>query len=115
MKTLARLTLVLCAIAAPTLSFAQINQAPITRAQVNAELARMEQAGYDPTEVSVYYPADVQAAEAKIEKQKQQAAGGIGGIAEGGTSASGTHTERHASATSSCVGSGISCNVYFGA
>jgi Domain of unknown function (DUF4148) len=114
MKTLARLTLVLCAIAAPTLSFAQSNQAPLTRAQVRADLARLEQAGYDPGAVSVNYPADLEAAEAKIAAQKQHATGAVGGIAEAGTSAAGTHAERPAAATSSCVGPASFCNPYFG-
>src|SRR3978361_855194 len=53
-------------LAAPALSFAQSN-APVTRAEVRADLVRVEQAGYTPSSGDeANYPADVQAAEAKI-------------------------------------------------
>ncbi|MFK4448096.1 hypothetical protein ABH944_008253 [Caballeronia udeis] len=50
----------------PVLASAQENSAPITRAQVRAELIALENAGYHPNKSSPYYPADIQAAEAKI-------------------------------------------------
>lgn len=47
MKTLLKIAALSALVAAPTLSFAQQNQ-PLTRAQVIAELAQYEQAGYRP-------------------------------------------------------------------
>jgi len=47
MKTLARLTLVLCAIAPPALSFAQPNNDPMTRTEARADLVRGERIGLE--------------------------------------------------------------------
>jgi hypothetical protein len=69
MKTLIALSLAVSALVAPALSFAQ-TQAPLTRAQVYADLVRVERAGYNPTTSDdATYPADIQAAEAKIAAQ----------------------------------------------
>jgi hypothetical protein len=48
MKTFISLTLAACAFASPALSFAQSANVPVTRAQVYADLVRVEQAGYSP-------------------------------------------------------------------
>ncbi len=64
MKTLNLLAAALVAV--PALTFAQSIQAPVTRAQVVADLVRVEKAGYDPAANSDNYPADIQAAEAKV-------------------------------------------------
>ncbi|MGO4328172.1 DUF4148 domain-containing protein [Cupriavidus sp. 2TAF22] len=75
MKALVRTVLISCALAVPALSFAQSVQAPLTRAEVRADLIRLEQAGYrpgggdDPT-----YPQDIQAAEAKVQAEDAAAA-----------------------------------------
>jgi hypothetical protein len=53
-------------LAAPTLSFAQVSNAPVTRAEVKADLVQVEQAGYNPARNDLNYPADIQAAEARI-------------------------------------------------
>jgi hypothetical protein len=53
-------------LAAPTLSFAQVTNAPVTRAEVKADLVQVEQAGYNPARNDLNYPADIQAAEARI-------------------------------------------------
>ncbi|WP_175873416.1 DUF4148 domain-containing protein [Burkholderia sp. BCC0397] len=46
--------------------------APLTRAQVRDELMRLEAAGYDPAKGDEgEYPADIQAAEAKLAEQDQ--------------------------------------------
>jgi len=77
-------------IAAPVASFAQSSQ-PVSRAQVHAELAQVEKAGYDPRDY-VHYPENLQAAEAKVAAQNatvQAAVSGYGGAADG-ASRSGT-------------------------
>jgi hypothetical protein len=52
--------------AAPVVSFAQ-STGPVTRAQVQAELAALEQVGYDPSRgEDVHYPDDIQAALARL-------------------------------------------------
>ncbi|RQR40498.1 MULTISPECIES: DUF4148 domain-containing protein [unclassified Burkholderia] len=52
-------------------AFAQSN-APLTRAQVREELIRLEAAGYDPSKGDDgEYPADIQAAQAKLAEQDQ--------------------------------------------
>lgn len=65
MKTL-NLLAAAALVAVPALTFAQSIQAPVTRAQVVADLVRVEKAGYDPAGNSDNYPADIQAAEAKV-------------------------------------------------
>src|SRR5260370_11054012 len=75
MKTLVCLTLAVSALASPALSFAQSAPSPVTRAQVRAELVRLEQAGYIPGTGDAYYPVDIQAAEAKIAAQDSQQLG----------------------------------------
>ena len=49
MKMLISPTLAVSALASPALSFAQASTAPATRAQVDADLVRIEQAGYMPS------------------------------------------------------------------
>ncbi|KMZ12827.1 hypothetical protein BHUM_00090c [Candidatus Burkholderia humilis] len=53
--------------AAPLAAFAQSEG--LTCTQVKQDLQRMEQAGYNPSERDVFYPNDIQAAEAKINAQ----------------------------------------------
>lgn len=69
MKTLIYAALVAGALATPVLSFAQEATAPMTRAEVQADLVRVEQAGYRPNTKDVYYPADIQAADARLAAQ----------------------------------------------
>ena len=92
MKSLIRLTLAASALAIPALSFAQ-SAAPLTRAQVYQDLVRVEQAGYIPGESDdANYPADIQAAEAKIAEQNDHTTNeAVGGTSTNGTSQSGTH------------------------
>jgi hypothetical protein len=74
MKALIRATLAAAVAisAVPSLAFAQATtapdttNAPITRAEVRADLIRVEQAGYRPSDSDINYPADIQAAEARI-------------------------------------------------
>jgi hypothetical protein len=60
-------------LAAPVASFAQSNQ-PLTRAQVREELIQVEKAGYNPATANDYdYPANIQAAEARVAAQNGNA------------------------------------------
>ena len=116
MKTLACLVLASCALASPVVSFAQ-STAPVTRAQVRAELIRLEQAGYrvgDGDQTT--YPEQIQAAEAKIAAQDSQQEGNsdVGGTTTNGTSASGSVQHVSKPSPSSCVGPASYCNLFFG-
>lgn len=57
-------------------SFAQsvdTSQRPKTRAEVRAELVRLEQAGYNPATANDYdYPQNIQAAEARVAREDAQ-------------------------------------------
>lgn len=80
MKAYVRTLVVACALAAPALSFAQTDGAvngPLTRAQVRADLVRLEQAGYEPGMDDPYYPDNLQAAEARLAQQRGAAEGGV--------------------------------------
>jgi len=99
MKALVSTLLVACVLAAPAAAFAQTANpanAPVTRAQVVADLARLEQAGYRPVANDLNYPDDIQHAEAVVAQeqaqQTQQAAPGstaVGGVAMTGSSDAG--------------------------
>ncbi|WP_233806906.1 DUF4148 domain-containing protein [Paraburkholderia sp. HP33-1] len=93
MKALVSAMLVACALAAPVAAFAQTANAPVTHAQVVADLVRLEQAGYRPTASDPYYPADIQRAEAIVaQQQAQNAAPGsaaVGGVSMKGSADSG--------------------------
>ena len=86
MKSLIQAVVVAAALADPVAVFAQSSQ-PVTRAQVRAELVQLEKAGYNPARgQDPYYPADVQAAEAKVAAQNG-ATSGYGGVASGSSDA----------------------------
>lgn len=90
MKSLIQAVAVAVAIVAPVVSFAQSN-APVTRAQVRAELAQLEKAGYSPARGDdANYPDNVLAAEAKVAAQNSA----VGGIANG-SAASGAPVAAH--------------------
>jgi hypothetical protein len=89
MKALIFFTLAVSALASPALSFAHPPSGQLTRAQVRADLIRVEQAGYTPLQgEDPHYPADIQAAEAKIAEQDgaRLAADAVGGAAQTGSS-----------------------------
>ena len=90
--------------------------APITRAQVRAELIRLEEAGYHVGDGDqTTYPAQIQAAEAKIAVQdNQQAANNAVGGTINGTSAADGHLNLPNPSQSSCVGPASCCSVFFG-
>ena len=74
------------ALAAPVAVFAQVN-APVSRAEVRAELVQIEKAGYNPARANPNaYPADIQAAEARVAAENH-AAGGYGGVVNGASEA----------------------------
>lgn len=69
MKSLIQAVAIAAILAAPVASFAQSNQ-PLTRAEVRAQLVQLEKAGYRPAAGrDPYYPADIQAAEARVAAQ----------------------------------------------
>lgn len=85
MKSLIQAVVISTVLAAPVASFAQSNQ-PVTRAQVRAELIQLEKAGYQPGRDDPHYPADIQAAQARVDAQNgtaQAAQSGFGGVMSG--------------------------------
>ncbi|HTR09853.1 MAG TPA: DUF4148 domain-containing protein [Paraburkholderia sp.] len=92
MKSLIQAITLAVAIAAPVASFAQSN-APITRAQVRAELVQIEKAGYSPARGDdPHYPDDVLAAEAKVGAQNSA----VGGVANSSSASGGPLAARPA-------------------
>jgi len=87
MKSLIQSVVIAAALTAPVAVFAQ-SSAPVSRAQVKAELVQFEQAGGPRTfSNDPYYPADAQMIQARVDAQngKNQAVGGV----HAGSSASG--------------------------
>jgi hypothetical protein len=79
-------SLVASALVVPAAAFAQ--QSTITRAQVKGELAQLRAAGYQgDTETS--YPAEIQAAQARVAAKRAQSAGAGYGPGTAGTSDAG--------------------------
>lgn len=71
MKSLIRSVITVAALTAPVIAFAQQSTGPVTRAQVRADLVNMEGAGYKPAKRDeASYPADIQAAEARVAAQR---------------------------------------------
>jgi hypothetical protein len=122
MKTLACLVLGLSALAGPLVSFAQSTE-PVTREQVRQELIRLEKAGYHVGDGDhTTYPAEIQAAEAKVaaedtqqaQDSQQPADNAVGGATMTGTSDAGSHANLPNRSPSSCVGPASYCSLYFG-
>jgi hypothetical protein len=104
MKSLIKAVAVAAVLAAPAVSFAQSSQ-PATRAQVHAELIQLEKVGYLPSNSSdPQYPANIQAAQAKV----LAANGGVETRGVGGT-ADGTSQTDH---STSFVASSYSVPVF---
>ncbi|CAE6715468.1 MULTISPECIES: DUF4148 domain-containing protein [Paraburkholderia] len=87
MKSLIQAVVVAAVLAAPVASFAQSNQ-PVTRAEVRAQLIQLEKAGYQPGRSDPYYPADIQAAQARVAQQNGTAESSYGGVANGSSQSS---------------------------
>ncbi|MBB2928026.1 DUF4148 domain-containing protein [Paraburkholderia silvatlantica] len=84
MKSVIQAVAVAVALVAPVASFAQ-SQAPLTRAQVRAELVQLEKAGYRPGDSdNTRYPEAIQAAEAKVAAQDSAVGGGADGSSASG-------------------------------
>ncbi|MFM0207561.1 DUF4148 domain-containing protein [Paraburkholderia sediminicola] len=95
MKSLIEAVVIAALITAPLAAFAQSNQ-PVTRAQVRAELVQLEKAGYNPATANVDdYPANIQAAEARVATQNSGY-----GSATNGSSQAGSRTETTSSSYS---------------
>jgi hypothetical protein len=86
-------TIVLSLLLLATASYATASSAEgLTRAQVRADLVRVEKAGYNPSiGEDVNYPSDIQAAEAKIAAEDQQKTNDAIGGAPMGSSTAGAH------------------------
>ncbi|WP_322044542.1 DUF4148 domain-containing protein [Paraburkholderia sp. J67] len=102
---------------------AQAQEQALTRAQVRADLIRLEQAGYSPSlNDDATYPAAIQAAEAKVsaEDAAQQSASSQQQNMDSGTGPSMTgtsdagHSKKGTSPTTTCVGPASYCTIYFG-
>lgn len=91
MKSFIKAAVLASVLAVPALSFAQTD-APVTRAQVNADLVQFEQNaprgafGRDP-----YYPVSAQATQTRIAAENSNTVA-IGGASNNGTSASGSRS-----------------------
>jgi hypothetical protein len=95
MKSLVFAVFAASVLAAPVMSYAQ-SDSTITRAQVRDELKQLEQAGYNPAVGDdPNYPADIQAAEARVANQNGATA--YGGVTSGSTAAGGAATPQPAS------------------
>ncbi|MGP8432694.1 DUF4148 domain-containing protein [Paraburkholderia fungorum] len=71
MKSFIRSIVIVAALTAPMIAVAQQSTAPVTRAEVRADLVRLERAGYNPARRDdATYPADIQAAEARVAANK---------------------------------------------
>ncbi|MFM0074618.1 DUF4148 domain-containing protein [Paraburkholderia sediminicola] len=103
MKSLIEAVVIAALITAPLAAFAQSNQ-PVTRAQVRAELVQLEKAGYNPALSNADdYPANIQAAEARVAAQNGVAQTSGYGSATNGSSQAGSHTETTPSSYSAPV------------
>lgn len=101
MKSLIEAVVIAALITAPLAAFAQSNQ-PVTRAQVRAELVQLEKAGYNPATSNDYdYPANIQAAEARVAAQNAQTSGY--GSATNGSSQAGSRASTSSSSYSAPV------------
>jgi hypothetical protein len=86
-RALTSAVVIAAALAAPAVAFAQSND-PLTRAQVEGQLAALQRAGYNPDNDQAHYPEAIQAAEAKLQAQNGSAQSAYG-PSSNGTSASG--------------------------
>lgn len=103
MKSLIEAVVIAALITAPLAAFSQTSQ-PVTRAQVRAELVQLEKAGYNPATASDEdYPANIQAAEARVSAQNAAAQTSGYGSGSNGSSQAGARTDGQASSYSAPV------------
>jgi hypothetical protein len=92
-------SLIIAAIlAAPAVSFAQSDassNAPITRAEVRAELVQLEQAGYNPATDQTQYPKNIEAAQARVNAENGVSATSYGASTSGSSASSGRAAEQN--------------------
>lgn len=105
MKSLIKAAAVAALIAVPIASFAQSNQS-LTRAQVRAQLVQIEKDGYKPSSEDPYYPADIQAAEARVAAQNGAPQDSGYGPATSGSSQSGVRAESAVNSFSPSISKG---------
>jgi hypothetical protein len=112
MKSIASVVIAASMLVVPLCGFAQQASAPVTRAEVRADLIAVERAGYTPSSgEDVAYPGNIQAAEAKVSAQHTElATSSIGGVTA--HAESGHRPARDMDA--SCVGPVSFCKLYFG-
>jgi hypothetical protein len=90
MKSLIQAVAVAAALIVPAASFAQSN-APVTRAQVRAEIVQLQRVGYHMGDGdNAHYPEAIQAAEARVAAMNGNSA--YGGVASGSSQAGGGAT-----------------------
>ncbi|AOK56656.1 DUF4148 domain-containing protein [Burkholderia stagnalis] len=92
MKSIIYAAIAASVLATPLASFAQSEQG-LTRDQVKAELVQLEQNGYKPHASDSQYPADIQAAEQRIQPSQPMLAhadtSGYGAVAAGAAQSGG--------------------------
>jgi hypothetical protein len=86
-KSIVPALVIASALAVPAFAQAADN-APVTRTEVKAQLVQLERAGYNPASDHTTYPANIQAAEARVNAQPAAADASYGGVSDG-ASASG--------------------------
>jgi hypothetical protein len=112
MKTLACIALVLGTLAAPASGFAQSNT-PLTRAQVRADLVRVERAGYNPApETILGIRRTSRQPKRRSPRSSRRRAASAARRRTAPRQAASAFTRLRASA--SCVGPASFCNSYFG-
>jgi hypothetical protein len=88
MKSFIQAVAVAAVLTVPAVSFAQSN-APLTRAEVRAQLVQFEKAG--PADTNTSYPVQTQAAESNVAAQNG-ASTGYGGAAYGSSASGARHS-----------------------
>ncbi|WP_144147118.1 DUF4148 domain-containing protein [Paraburkholderia sp. BCC1884] len=112
MKSFASLVVATSFLIVPLCGFAQQTSAPLTRAEVRADLVRIEQAGYLPASgENQAYPNDIEAAEAKVSAEGTALATGSVG---GSTNRSESGRRPNHAMNDNCVGPTSYCMPYFG-
>jgi hypothetical protein len=90
MKALICAALAAAVFAVPSVSFAQGQNGPVTRAEVKSDLVKLEAAGYRPWVNDIHYPAGIQAAEARVHGDDSRT--GYGGLVDDGAAGATTNS-----------------------
>ena len=94
MKSWVNVVIAAAILSVPLASFAQ-SSAPVSRAEVRAELAQIERAGYSPVAEDASYPSKLQAAESRVTEMRLAQAQAEGyGSSTGAASQSGSAIKR---------------------